>query len=125
MQDTAADPDHALQDNQKVNEEAPVEDFPEEEPRCLHVTFNWFEKARPWCLTPSTKRQWLFFCCFWLCLVGGLGYLLVWGLPKLVDNVVDPATQKVQVTAPPPPISHAVSLCMLSTSISTRCLHMR
>lgn len=50
----------------------------------------------PFVVAPSTRRQWLGFLAFWGCVAGLIVWLLVWGVPKLVDNVIDPITHTVQ-----------------------------
>mmetsp|Transcript_37518 Transcript_37518/g.110895 ORF Transcript_37518/g.110895 Transcript_37518/m.110895 type:complete len:669 (-) Transcript_37518:661-2667(-) len=56
----------------------------------------WFEKVRPWVLTPNTWRRWLFFLAFWGTIIAPCVYLFIWGFPKLVDYVIVPVINTME-----------------------------
>lgn len=61
----------------------------------------WYQQARPWIIAPTEWRQWLTFLLLWGCILGGLIALVVWALPKIIDNFVIPATNSIEAGCTP------------------------
>lgn len=56
----------------------------------------WLERTAPYLLHPSGAKQWCIFAAFWGSIIGLLAWFTIWALPRLVDNVVDPALTAIE-----------------------------
>ena len=86
--------DAAVPDQHEATQEEETQDAPQEDKR-------WYQIVRPWLIAPQERRQWFTFSAFWIGVVVGLLALVIFVLPKIIDNFVIPTINAIQAACNP------------------------